>query len=77
MNKYYQTTFTVVVLSQEPLGDPTLSQLEEATMDGDCVMQSIESKETKLTSKQVVKALYDAGSEPGFFGLDDKGNEID
>jgi len=77
MNKYYQTTFTVVVLSQEPLGDLTLGQIEYETMEGHSVMKSIDYKEVKITAKQAVKALYEARSEPSFFQLDDKGNEID
>jgi len=77
MNKYYQTVYTITVLTEQPLGDVDLERLNYETMEGHAVMKSFRLKEKEITAKQAVRALYAAGSEPAFFQLDDNGNEID
>lgn len=74
--KFYKTTFTIEVLSEEPLGDElTLSQIDYAITEGPCVGFTLLNRQEELTSKQMADALYEAGSDPGFFQLDDDGNE--
>lgn len=73
-NKFYKTTFTVTVLSEEPIQDMDIADLPRGYTEGDLVLHSVKAKETKLTGKQAADLLYDAGSQPGFFNLDDKGD---
>ncbi len=74
--KFYKRVFKFEVLSEEPLtGDPDLSDLDAMTDTGDCVGRFLEDDGNEtLTGAQMAKALYEAGSEPGFFQLDDDGN---
>jgi hypothetical protein len=72
--KFYRTRFSIDVLSEEPLGEClSLSQLDYAINEGDCVGFNLRSKQSKLTSKQMASALLEAGSEPSFFHLNDNG----
>ncbi len=77
MRKFYETTYTIKVLSESPIdGNMDVHTVLNETIDGDLVLKSVDSKAKTLTPKQVVKALLDAGSEPAFFSLDTKGNEF-
>lgn len=72
MTKFYRTTFTIKVLSEEPLADClSLSQIDCITNEGDCVGYDLTSTEEELAPADMAKALIEAGSEPGFFQLDD------
>lgn len=68
--KFYKTEFKIVVLSEEPIADINLEVMGNEVTTGDCVLSVFECvKQKTMTPKQAVKALYDAGSEPGFFQL--------
>ena len=74
---FYKTTFRVVVLSEDPIPDDLSlrSVLDEA--DAGAYVANEASQLTKeLNGRQAVNALYKFGSEPGFFRLDDKGNDV-
>lgn len=74
----YRTTFSIDVLSEEPLGDClSLSQVEYLITEGECVGAALVSKQTTLTNKEMAAALIAAGSTPDFFMLDEAGNKID
>jgi len=75
--KFYRTRFVYEVLSEEPLGEITLGSLEEMCDSGSCVGRWGGSTEKKLNGRQAADALYDFGSEPGFFMLDDKSNDTE
>lgn len=68
--KFFLTTFTVEVLSEDNnLTDLNLHELAYASED-DCVAKTTaESRE--LTEEQTVELLYEFGSEPGFFQLEE------
>lgn len=75
MPKFYKTTFSIDVLSEEPFGDAlSLRQIDDAISFGDCVGSNLRSTSTELTPLEAVNALYQAGSEPSFFGLHDDGS---
>lgn len=75
-NKYYRTTVTVTVLSEEPFTTtPELNELHYAITDGDCSGDISITKQETLNGKQIAKALQDQGSDPGFFNLTDEGEE--
>lgn len=76
--KFYRTTFKVVVLSEdrstENLG---LLAISQATDDGDCVGDLSVDTIEELTGPDAATALHELGSEPGFFMLDNDGNDVD
>jgi hypothetical protein len=76
MRKFYKHTYKVVVLSESPDEDDLYDLADNVNEGPDC-LHTWELSETKeLTSKEAADALYDAGSEPGFFMLDDEGNSM-
>ena len=72
-------TFRRVVLRYEVLmeGDVELSSLAEIAVacdTGPCVGRFLDDESNEeLTGKQMADALYEAGSEPGFYELTDEG----
>lgn len=77
--KFYKRVFKFEVLSEEPLnGDYDLSELDAMTDTGDCVGRFLDDDGNEtLDGKAMAAALYEAGSEPGFFNLDDDGLNLD
>jgi hypothetical protein len=77
--KFSRRVFKFEVLSEEPLdGDFTLADLDAMTGTGDCVGQFLDDDGNEtLDGAQMANALSAAGSEPGFFQLDDNGDDID
>jgi hypothetical protein len=75
--KFYRTTFTIVILSEEPISDMELENLHYEVTDGHCCLRSMTSKETMLDGKQAARALFAAGSEPEFFQLNTSGNDTE
>lgn len=75
--KFYKTVFKVTVLSEEPLGNPDLEQIKYMITEGDCSGVVVASEALELDGKQAVRALYDIGSEPGFFRLTSKGEDCE
>ena len=74
--KFYKTIFTFEVLSEKRLpGDLDLVDINQMTYDGNCVGRFGETRVIRLSGKEAADALYEFGSEPGFFQLDDDGNE--
>jgi hypothetical protein len=73
--KFYRTTFIYEVLSEDEPVDNCLDlgTLREVTHYGDCVGRFGETRVNELTGKEAADALYEFGSEPGFFLLDDEG----
>jgi hypothetical protein len=84
MAKFYKTTFTIDVLSEEPfegghpLGDSvSLEQIAYEINEGSCVGTNLRSVQVELTPKEAADALIEAGSDPSFFSLDDQGNAVE
>lgn len=71
MSKYYKTTFTVTVLSQEPIYNMALEDIAREVNEGDCVLHGFTSKSKTVSKLAMIKLLYDAGSEPGFFQIEE------
>ena len=80
--KFYKTTLRMVVLSEEPIPpDMTVDEILEEADSGDYVagassMEEADRVEQVLDGKQIGRELIAIGSEPGFFQLDDEGNDI-
>jgi hypothetical protein len=74
--KFYATTFTFKVLSEEPVYNSSLADLTYAVDEGPCVMHSFDSDGGKtVTPKDMADLLTEAGSDPSFFDLDPDGTD--
>lgn len=73
--KFYKTTITTVVLSEEPFRYETLADMQEQIYAGDC-SGTFTDKSEELSAKEIVNALKEQGSDPEFFQLDKDGNEL-
>ena len=75
--KFFLNKFTIVVLSEDaPLEFDDLADIDYEIDQGDCVGGELEVEVTQLTSKEAADKLYELGSEPGFFQLDDNGKDL-
>jgi len=73
--KFYKTTFTFVVLSEIPVDGWDVGSLIVGCDTGPLVGDTTEFEMNEITGKEMADALYEARSEPGFFCLDDNGND--
>ena len=72
----YKTVITVTVLSDEPYNFQSLGQDDSDITDGDSAGK-VAQKYNSMTGKKAVKEIQSVGSEPGFFQMDEDGNEIE
>ena len=75
--KFHRTVIEVVVLSEEPFGYDDLADVDEAITNGACVGSFDTKSTTELTGKEAADALTAVHSEPGFFQLDDDGEDVE
>ena len=69
-----KTILRFEVLSEEEIPPHVdLEYIARETTEGRYVGRFLESEESELTGKEMANALYAAGSNPGFFMLDDNG----
>ena len=83
--KFYKTVVQVTILSEEPYifdsseneqSDAMLCGIATDICSGPCVGDiKVISHDEEKTGKEMADLLYKAGSEPGFFQLDDEGND--
>lgn len=76
--KFFLTTLTVEVLSEDSPLDPdmSLTDVDEFIGEGDGVGRIRFSKRS-ITSRGAATTAKLYGSEPGFFRLDDKGRTVE
>ena len=74
--QFYKTTIMVEVLSEKPVDFENLSAVDLEITEGDCSGKWEVTKTEELTGEQAVKALLEQGSDPSFFRLTDKGEDI-
>jgi hypothetical protein len=78
MEKYYITTITLKILSEDTSTENLdLEQIPYAVNEGDCVLFSDNRKAKEVSKEKMSQLLIDAGSDPGFFGLDDEEEDED
>ncbi len=65
-----EDTFTPDVANSECSGTTGLARVIERCDRDDLVAEKCDVTSEELTEKQVADALYAAGSEPGFFQID-------
>lgn len=67
---YYRTVFTIEVLSTSPVDHMELSEIAEATMDGDCSGFMQETIVEEVTEEKMAQLLIAQGSDPSFLIYD-------
>jgi len=76
--KFYRSVIKVTVLSEEPVTFDDLPNVHEYITNGDGVgTVEDESMNEEIDAKACADALYEVGSEPGFFRLTDEGEDDD
>lgn len=74
--KFHKQTIVFEVLSEDPLsGYETLNDLFHMTTTGDCSGRTISSTHEEIDGKTAADTLYEHGSEPEFFRLNDEGDD--
>jgi len=73
--KFYKTVIKLVILSEDPIPDLSLAGLVRACEDN-CVGELTTESVTELDCKAVTAELFNVGSEPGFFMIDEQEQEI-
>jgi predicted metal-binding protein len=74
--KFYKTVYQVTVLSEEPVNFESLTDIAAAITDGDCSGEYTTTSSETINGKQAADALKAQRSDPGFFMLDDDGNNL-
>jgi hypothetical protein len=76
--KFYKTVFQLEVLSEEPLApDIEMQDLVYEISDGGCSGDFMLTSTEELDGKACAAALRAQHSDPGFFCLDDDGNDTE
>jgi hypothetical protein len=77
--KFYRRVIQFEILSEEPIGDPSLAVIAEECMNGDLnghfLMDAV--PEEVIDGKTCATKLAASGSDPEFFQLDKDGNDLD
>lgn len=74
--KFYRRLVTLEFISEEQ--HPGVWDIEDALWDaknGDSSVQEISDTTEEVDGKRAAEILIEQGSDPGFFRLDDKGND--
>ena len=76
--QFYKTVITYEVLSEETIpGHVDLEYIAKEAQEGRYVGRFLRTEEIPLSGAGMAVALTAAGSDPGFFMLDDAGNDFD
>lgn len=76
--KFYRTVIEYEVFSEEPIDDhASLADIAHECDHGDWSGQYIRVESKQVNGPEVAKGLQGQGSDPGFFQLDDEGNDIE
>ena len=74
--KFYKTTVTIEILSEDEPWDGTLEWLSYDISEGEYVGAGEWRKSEEVTAERMVTLLEEAGSDAGFFGLDEREPEV-
>ena len=74
--KFHKYVFRYEVLSEEPLDDISLRDLQYLTYDGPCSGRMLKPEHQILDGKQAADGLLEQGSDPDFFQLSSEGEEL-
>lgn len=78
VRKFYRTVYTLEVLSEEPVPDmASLDDLHYQTQFGEYSGITHRESSEEVGGATMADLLLKQGSEPGFFKLDEQGNDTD
>ena len=76
--KFYKSVFQIVVLSEEPIGpDIDVEDLVYEITEGECSGSFSMVSSAELDGEACAVALIQQHSDPGFFNLDEDGNDTE
>ena len=75
--KFYKTIIQLEVLSEYPIEDKTLGDINYEIDEGDCSgLYTTLVQDEICDGKEMAELLIKQGSEPEFFMLDENGNDL-
>ena len=75
--KFYRTLFTFEVMSEDPIETVSLEDLAYLVTEGGCSGRFLSTEEEEVGGRTAAQILIDQGSDPGFFRLDEEGNDAE
>jgi len=75
--KFYKTVFKLTVISETPVEDDDLESLNFDITYGDCSGSVERTSDVEINGAQAARELLAQASDPGFFMLTDKGEDVD
>jgi hypothetical protein len=73
--KFFITTLTVRVLAEDEPWGGDLQWLSHDVTEGDYVGDIADESTVEVSDAEMAEALTAAGSDPGFFWIDDEGDQ--
>ena len=77
VRRFFKQIVQIEILSENTPWNGSIETLANDVVWGDCVGRLRIKKTIELTGKEAADSLYECGSEPGFFLLDDEGASVD
>lgn len=76
--KFFRTVVNVVVLSEDvPVEFDNLVELHHAISDGSCSGRFMVESQTRVGARRMAALLRSQGSDPEFFQINDKGEDLE
>ena len=76
--KFFKQVIQVTVLSEDlPLEWDSLEEVHNAITFGECSGKIEEISSERIPASEAAKLLMDQASDPGFFSLDEEGNDVE
>ncbi len=73
---FHRTVLKVEILSEDPYNFEDLAQVDRDITTGDCSGKTTIESSEKMDGKRCAEGLAAQGSDPGFFGLTDDGEDL-
>lgn len=78
--RYYECLYTVrILVDMPPCESPDLDELRDLLdrcINDDLVGEPVAASVREISGRTMASLLHEAGSEPGFFQLDDEGQPV-
>ena len=75
--KFHRTVFCVEVISEDPYNPESLEQIAHDICEGDCSGTWNSTHRQEGGGLTAAQWLIGQGSDPGFFQLDHRGNDVE
>lgn len=69
---YFRTVFKYEVLSDEPLGNPSLAEISYQCTEGHCSGMFLEKEVEVVSQSEIENLLIEQGSDPNFLTQEDE-----